>query len=43
MPVVVLDGYEELWTEQVKDANELKVYSNYDELVSLWMGRRRSY
>ncbi len=24
MPVVVPDGYEELWTEQVKDADELK-------------------
>ena len=24
MPVVVPDGYEELWTEQVKDAYELK-------------------
>ena len=24
MPVVVPEGYEEKWTEQVKDANELK-------------------
>ena len=24
MPVVVPDGYEEQWTEQVKDANELR-------------------
>ena len=24
MPVVVPDGYEEQWTEQVKDADELK-------------------
>ena len=24
MPVIVPDGYEEQWTEQVKDANELK-------------------
>ena len=24
MPVVIHDGYEEQWTEPVKDANELK-------------------
>ena len=24
MPVIVPDGYEEQWTEQVKDADELK-------------------
>ena len=24
MPVIVPDGYEEQWTEQVKDAHELK-------------------
>jgi hypothetical protein len=24
MPVIVPNGYEELWTEQIKDADELK-------------------
>ena len=32
MPVVVPNGYEEQWTEQVKDADELK------DLFSIMMG-----
>ena len=26
MPVIVPNGYEEQWTEQIKDADELKDY-----------------
>ena len=35
MPVVAIDGFEEQWTEQVKDANELKGHFQLR-----WVGRR---
>ena len=41
MPVIVPDGYEEKWTEQVKDSDELRGLLQIMKGGHRWMDSRR--